>query len=487
MLLHGGPMALIYALFAYLLAVPVWDSDFWWHIASGRSIVAAGTLPAADPFGVFEGGNPIRTDTVLKGQWLGQVLLYGVYSLGQLDAVVAFRVLLLLASLYLIQSRLRLLHVPNGLASIILLVAGFALYGFTGDRPQLFSILLMALSFWCVDKSNCSQSARYYWPLPAIALLWAQIHGGVILAWVLLLGYGLLWGALQLRGRQWSPRYPTFLLAVAGFGLATLLTPNGFTSYAYILNLQGSNLQQLTSEYSSSLLIYQLGNWAQQGWIVAALAMALVGGLGLLRRSLCQAALVVVLLGLSVESYRYLVFLVVVALPYAGAGLDALAKDLALPKDKGWVDSPLAAIGARWSTLLVALLLLGLLLGPYSADRTQIFTSRYPVELGTHLEGQQGKVMSVMRWGGYLLWLNPALVPYVDGRMLDDAKLQPYTHMLWATPAGVPWFMQQDFAWVLLPQRAPTGEPYQLTAYLRQHPGWRLVAQNAQGVLFKAN
>jgi len=39
----------------------------------------------------------IRNDTVLKGQWLGQVVLYGLFEAGGINAVVAFRVAVLLA------------------------------------------------------------------------------------------------------------------------------------------------------------------------------------------------------------------------------------------------------------------------------------------------------------------------------------------------------------------------------------------------------
>ena len=89
---------LFFLLCAGYYAIPLWDSDFWWHIASGRWILQQG-LPDSDPFGVFPALDGVRNDTILKGQWLGQVILYVLYALGGIDGVVAFRVLVLLAAL----------------------------------------------------------------------------------------------------------------------------------------------------------------------------------------------------------------------------------------------------------------------------------------------------------------------------------------------------------------------------------------------------
>ena len=37
-------LLLLFTLGAYLLQ-PIWDTDFWWHIAAGKWIVASGAIP----------------------------------------------------------------------------------------------------------------------------------------------------------------------------------------------------------------------------------------------------------------------------------------------------------------------------------------------------------------------------------------------------------------------------------------------------------
>ncbi len=478
--LRGLTLA-IFASFAYLLAVPVWDSDFWWHLAAGRHIIESGSIPDSDPFGVFHGGNEIRNNTVLKGQWLGQVLLYGIFNLAQLDAIVWARVMLLLGSLYLVYRRLMMFRLRPWIISTMTVLAGLGLYGFTGDRPQQFSILLMALSFWCVDKAEEKSSRLPYLALPFISLIWAQIHGGVILALVLLCAYSVLWGWHQYRtSKKLDKLYLSLVLSVIAFGIATLITPNGITTYAYVFNLQGSSLQSRTSEYISSLLVYQLGYISLQIWIYITLVLALLGAIGLYRKAPHKTLLLLLLLGLSIESFRYFVFLLIVGTPYAASGVTNLAKSYfsTMPRASLFAD--------RWGSAIALVLLLAILIGPYNFDHSQVFASRYPVNLAQKLEGQQGKILSVIRWGGYLLWHNPGIVPFVDGRMLDDTKLMPYTHMIWATREGQHWFHEQQFDWVLMPYTANDGEMYQLNLYLDKHPGWKVFTRDKQGVIFKA-
>jgi len=100
-------------------AVSLANSDFWWHIAAGRDILQQAALPLTDPFGEFPAADAIRNDTVLKGQWLGQVVLYGLFEAGGVNAVVVFRVVVLLTCVALVFVHARLLGVANPLHQLI--------------------------------------------------------------------------------------------------------------------------------------------------------------------------------------------------------------------------------------------------------------------------------------------------------------------------------------------------------------------------------
>ena len=368
---------------------PISDSDFWWHIAAGQWIVAHGALPATDPFGVFSAADPVRNSTVLRGQWLGQVMLFELFDLWGSAGVIAMRALLLTACLSLLFWRARLLGAAMWTNWAILIPSGFLALGFTNDRPQLFSYLLAALLFMAIENYQRTRVRGWLWTLPLIAVVWANIHAAFLLAVALLPLYvAALW--LQARRQQdFRVRHGGLAFATFAFVTATLLNPNGLTSYAYLFNLEGSALQTATSEYISSFALYTLGNVVPQIWV------ALHSGVN---RSL-----------------------------FPVAALDALG------------DKNIA-----------------------------------------------GKIFNHMQWGGYLLWrLSPAAHLYVDGRMLDSARLEPYRHILWATPSGVELLRREQFDTVMLPpSNRFTGERYALVDYLRIQPEWHMQYQDRDAVVF---
>ncbi len=460
-------------------AAPLADSDFWWHIAAGRDILQRGALPSVDPFGVFPAADAIRNDTVLKGQWLGQVVLYGLYRLGGVDAVVAFRVAVLLTCIALVFGRARLLSATHPLAlwSVLALVALNAA-GFGGERPQLLSFLFAALFFVSIDLARQRADWRWLLPLPLITVLWANSHGGVILG-VVLLG---LWSAIGWLDKSLSRRQRWSWLAVSGtVFLASLLTPNGIQTYLYLLQLEGSVLQQRTSEYTSVLQLYQLGLVWQQLWVYGYFLLTAAGLAGLLwLRRWQEAAVVAFLAAISISSYRYFAFLLFLAAPYLMLGLGRL-----MPARLS------GAVTARWTSLLAATALLVVLAS--GVTRGMVFQGglhkgAYPVTIADFVEEEQlrGRAFNNLEWGGYLLWrLGGQIQPYIDGRMLDMSRFPPYTHILWATPQGVQLFNRSNFQLVVLPYHGRfDAQRYKLIDYLAARRDWRLAYRDAQGVVF---
>jgi len=476
---HLVVLGLLLLVCAGWYAVPVADSDFWWHIAAGRDILQRGALPEVDPFGVFPAADAIRNDTVLKGQWLGQVALYAVYAAGGIDAVVAFRVAVLLACIGLIALRARWLAAASPLAQwAVLGLVALNAYGFGGERPQLLSFLFAALFFVFVDLARQRRDWRWLWALPPITVLWANSHGGVILGVVLL----ALWSAVGWLEKSGSPRERSQWLGMSGVVfLASLLTPNGLQTYRYLFQLEGSVLQQRTSEYVSALQLYELGLAWPQLWVYGYFLLAVAGLAGLLKlRRWREAAVVAFVAAISVSSYRYFAFLLFIAAPYLMLGLGRL-----MPQ--GW---DVLASPRRVQRLVVVALLVVLVVG---AARGTLFrggfhAAAYPVAIADFVEQRRlaGRAFNNLEWGGYLLWrLGNQLQPYIDGRMLDMSRFPPYTHILWATPQGVQLFNASDFQLVILPYHGRfDAQRYKLIDYLLARHDWRLAYRDAQGVVF---
>ena len=475
---HYALLLLFLLTCAAFYAVPLWDSDFWWHIASGRDILQQGRLPDADPFGVFGAGDAVRNDTVLKGQWLGQVVLYKVFALSGIDGVLALRVLVLLACIGLVYARARLLNAAPAALWLVLALVGLNAPDFAGERPQLLSFLFAALFFLFVDLTVARRDWRWLLPLPLISLLWANSHGGVILGVVLL---GLVTFFQVLRKDADGRWRLTWLLAWGLVVIASLLTPNGIKTYYYLLDLEGSTLQSRTSEYVSALKIYTLGFVWPQAWAYGFFAATLAAAVSWWRARQWQwLALGLFLAAISVSAFRYFAFLIFLVAPYVAAGLSQGFNIFSARRAR-----PIAE-GVTTGVLVLALVVGG--------SRGMLFQggfyqAAYPVAAADFVQqqGLRGRAFNSLEWGGYLLWrLGPSVQLYIDGRMLDQQRFAPYTHILWATPPGLQWFEREDFDLVILPYHGRFDpERYKLIDHLAARRDWVMVYSDAQGVVFQ--
>src|SRR5258708_3202058 len=82
-----------------LFSTEIVDTDFWWHLKTGQYIIEHHSLPVPDPFAYTTSLN--TEDQVrhfnLTHEWLAQALLFMVYSLAGLPAVIFVRALILAA------------------------------------------------------------------------------------------------------------------------------------------------------------------------------------------------------------------------------------------------------------------------------------------------------------------------------------------------------------------------------------------------------
>jgi hypothetical protein len=469
--------ALLLLAFAGLFAQPLWDSDFWWHVAAGRIVANDLTLPQGDPFGVFEASG-VRVDTVLRGQWLGQLALYFVFDRFGVDGVIVFRTALLVACLAAVYLRCLRLGAGAPLALLMLLISGATLVLFTGERPQLLSFLLGSLALLLLDEYRVGGRRQALLAVPLVVLVWANTHGAMLLGGLVLALHaaGELLRARLAPGARPGPDRALVLAATVAVA-CTLLSPNGIQTHLYLLQLEGSELQQRTSEYVSPLLAWkQLQMPLPFYWTLLLLALATLPEC--LRRARFGDALVVMALGaISLGGLRYVPFFVLLASPYVALAARQQLERLKAPPQLAWA----LAVIAGGAVLLARP-------GPGGFFERGLAPRRFPEAAIAALEesGARGRVFSSLEWGGFVLWhLQPEVVPFVDGRMLDPRKLVPYTHILWTTPEGIAFFSRGRFDFVLIPRANRfSGETYPLNGYLLGHPGWRVLHEDELGYLF---
>jgi len=195
------------------------DPDSYSHIAVGRWIMAHGAVPASDPFSFSMHGAPWITF-----EWLSEVIYAAVYALSGWAGVVALAAAAIaLAFGLLTRFLLRELSPTPALLMVIAAVVLSAPHMLA--RPHVLTLPIMVA--WAAALVRCMdrRAPPPYWALPLL-VLWANLHGSVVLA-LGLIGPAVLEALLDEKRSDW-PRVllrwlPFTALAVA----ACCLTPYG--------------------------------------------------------------------------------------------------------------------------------------------------------------------------------------------------------------------------------------------------------------------
>jgi hypothetical protein len=472
---------LLITFFGYF-AIKVWDIDFWGHIAAGKQILASGAIPSQDPFGIYSVVDSWG-QTVLKSQWLGQVLLYSVYNFSGLDGVILLRATILTLCIGIVYWRCRIAGANLLFTLTMLGLTGLVMLLFTGERPQLFSFLYISLVFLLLDK-HVQNSSR--WPLyliPLIFLLWANMHGGVLFGEVAL---GLFAFGCLLETRMATGKFHIvqvrLLLVIAGLSaFASLLTPNGAntltSSLKVIIFPQNNPIHDRISEYATPWAMWPTTVYY---WVFfAVFLLSLPGFFGKYGKQNIKHAVVACAVAIfSLTGSRYVPLFALLTAPYAAAGLTRVFCNIKMP----------SALTVSLSAMVIALSFF-----IYGVRQDRVFQhglleTRFPVEAVSIIKENHlnGNMFNSMNWGGYLIWnLPPTVRVFIDGRTLDTSRLVPYTHILWMTPEGRSFFDQAGFNLVLVQHGNDfTGERYSIISYLLSNPYWRVIYRDKTGYLF---
>lgn len=162
-------IGILFGLIIFAANIEIKDLDLWLHIAMGRFIVQNGYVPQVDVLSCSIAGNPW-----VNHEWLFQVIVYWIYSLGGADGLISMQALVVcltfLILLFLVYSKERQL----GIVFMLLLVLLVYEFRFT-IRPDIFSILFFTLYIYILSLHI--DSRRSITALFVIQVLWSNIHG----------------------------------------------------------------------------------------------------------------------------------------------------------------------------------------------------------------------------------------------------------------------------------------------------------------------
>jgi hypothetical protein len=198
--------------------IPV--ADLAYQIRSGDLMLRTRSVLRTDVFTFTVPGKEW-----LNQQWGAQVLLSAVHQLGGWIAIALLSAALSSLAFVFVFLACRRRGASTRTAALLSVAGFWVARQNLAMRPQLMGVVLFALTLWILAGRRASP--RVLWVLPAIMVVWVNVHGSFVLVPLLL---GLTW----LEDRKESPETARTILAVGAVSLfATLANPFGPRVWAY--------------------------------------------------------------------------------------------------------------------------------------------------------------------------------------------------------------------------------------------------------------
>jgi hypothetical protein len=473
---------------------PLIDGDVWWHIRAGEEVLRSGRVPNVDTWSIVGAGRAWTSQ-----DWLANVLLAAGNSVGawgQTGLSLLFGAFTVVA--FWILWRAVALREPRiGWASrLIWLSIGLVLAGpVMGVRVQVLDLLLASAVIWVCWRYLVDPRRRWLIGLPVIAVLWANLHAGWVL--LFLLGGAVVVGEAVDRLLRRSPagRAPlgwaqlrdlAIALVVAAAALA--LNPNGIDLYGYPVYTVGiTALNRYVMEWFPASLDNLFG-WLLLGFVVVAVLPTLILG----RRRL-RTADALILFGLTVMAWQAIRFLLIVG--PIGAAIVAVVLAPALSETGlGRRVAPILErlsqprIGRRRVLNLVLIGLLGVIgLGvalarvvpaTQASEIARVLPANAVKWMDQHEPGT--RIFNRYEWGGYIGQHRPQQPVFMDGRadVYGDALLRMYVSIIGVRGDPQVLFDRYEIDYAVFPPDSP------LAGWFDASDGWERVYQDPTAAIW---
>ncbi|MCZ7587275.1 MAG: hypothetical protein M5U27_00105 [Gaiella sp.] len=375
--------------------------DTWLTLVAGREVNDHG-LPSTEHLTILGEG---RTWT--DQQWLAQVVFYAAHALAGMRAVILLGIAFVLLALGLATATARTSGASSRSTFVIGVLAILAgPWGWT-LRAQTTALPLFAGTLWLlVDASRRGVRRRTLLVLPLL-VLWANLHGSVVLGAIL----AMLLGAVELVRARRLASIPLALIVLSP--IAVLASPYGTKLVAYY------DLMLVDAPFAEILREWQ---WSSPSATTALFWLLALVAAGLLALRRCRSRLTVYELAVfavtfvgAVQAVRGVIWFAFVAAAILPVALDGVLTkaDVEAPKVNRVIS--VAAL-AGLAVALVAFL----------ARPATWFVSEWP-EAQVEAVSEATRDPSVKLWAtdgtaDWLLWR----VPDLRGRIAYDIRFELY-------------------------------------------------------------
>ena len=374
---------------------PLRDIDLYWHLLAGRELVS-GVPPESIGIDWTFGPDP---GPWMSTQWLAEIALFRLHELGGWTAMAAIRVVtsaIVLAILALTTLRGR----PVAVAGLPFTVAAATVCLWSQERPQQITYIGAAvLGGVIVDGLYRDRLPRWWLLLPGTAL-WANIHGGWVLAPVVL---GMV-AVGRVLDHGMGDR-----LARRALGLAALAAAAGAVSPAGLTNITATvRFSQAASDLIAEWQATTPMSWGG-AFTVAMLVLAVIGWVRPAPVARSEVMSIIVFLLFAWAAWRNLAPGLLLMAPLVARRLCLAFPTVGLRPEPRW-SAPLGVIIAATCTVIALAWLPAV---------EHLPTEEYPVGLAAQLDGLPGsqRVLNDYNVAGLVLYFGGEDVRVgIDGR-----------------------------------------------------------------------
>ena len=449
--------------FILLTRAPV-DADLWWHLRAGQTMIEQGRILLTDVFSFTRPGV-----AWVNAFWVSEIFFFTLHSLGGYFALAVFVSITGAATFYLLSRRL------NGnpfLDAFVLILGAVTAAPIWGPRPQIISFFIVAL----LDDWLARNRPR--WFLPLLFAFWANLHGGWIWGFLLLIAHaaGMVVNLITVpneRTALWkeikSLLFWSFLSA-----LAIGLNPNGLAIWK--LPFQQVNVSLEIQEWLSPDfhgVDFHPFLWMLFLLLLASPYSAKPPAWGQLFKVLGFAYLTFV-------AQRNIAVFAIVAVPLLSDWMNAALRTFQTEKrlePRRSLPLPLRAV---INAVLGFSLLAAALGNAFLASLPEKVDENYPVAAIEWIKTHQppGPLFNSYNWGGYLLWTLPEYPVFIDGRadMYDSDLIQQWQDVVLGGEKAVAILDKWQVNLILL-------EPHWQVVETLQSLGWQAAFKDGKAIV----
>ena len=396
---------------AALVTLPLHiHQDAYLALVGGRYIAQHG-IPQHDTLGVLTHGA-----RWIDQQWLAQLALYGLQRLGGMALFAAAYVALTLAGAGLAISAARRLGGSERHVIWVLPLSAFLYFGGSFEvRSQGFAYPLFVGVLWLLAAEARKPTSRRVYLVFPLLVLWANLHGSVVIGVALSALYGLTLVLADVRERRLRLR-PRALAFLLGAPLCLLATPYGLAGIGYYSEtLNNPMFKTLVTEWRPVTSVAILA----VPFFIGAFAAVWLFGQSRRRARLFDVLALLLLIAAGISAVRNVTWFALAALVLLPATITST-----LPPRRSATRNPranLSLAAVACITLLSVIVSVGTKPAswfgrPYDTRALRTVVAQLRDRPSLH-------IYATSRFGDWLLWNEPSL----EGHVAFDARFELLT------------------------------------------------------------